>query len=120
MGPGLAGSGISISVRQGQPPVMGQSFVPESAIWPPIATPASSPDRLTWNTLDRWPIAIVPPGQAVDRTIALDTAFPFRKNTEYDVSLGVTLTLFIGEAGDPDARLFPERRIVSGQSRFRW
>jgi hypothetical protein len=117
---GLMGSEVGISVSQDQPRSTDSRFVPESAISPSHITPEYSFDNLDWNNMSRWPMVIVPPGQSVERTIALDAAFPFQKNQEYDVGLGVTLTLFIGEAGDPEARLFPERRIVHGASRLRW
>jgi len=103
--PGLMGSEISITVRQG-----GSSdsrFVPAEAVSPPLATPAYSFDRLDWSNLARWPMASVPPGQAAERTIALSGSFTFREGEEYDVTLGVALTLFIGESGDREAGLFP-------------
>jgi hypothetical protein len=117
---GLIGSEVGISVSQDQPRSMDSRFVPESVISPPHITPEYSFDNLDWNNMSRWPMVSVPPGQSVERTIALDAAFPFQKNQDYDVRLGVTLTLFIGEAGDPEAPLFPERRIVQGTSRLRW
>ena len=99
---------------------MHQGFVPESAIAPPHIIPTYSFDNLDWKNLSRWPMVNVPPGEAVERTVALAAAFPFLDNVEYEVSIELALTLFVGEAGDPEARLFPERRIVSGDSRFRW
>jgi hypothetical protein len=117
--PGLAGSEVSITVRQERPRLRDQRFVPESALVPPHIIPAYSLNNLDWKNLSRWPMVNVAPGQAAERTVALAAAFPFLDNVEYDVTIGLTLTLFIGEAGDPEARLFPERRIVSGDSRFR-
>jgi hypothetical protein len=112
------GSEVSISVRhEGS---LQQSTIPDSAISPPHITPGYSFDNLNWSNLARWPMVIVPPGQAVERTVALDAAFPFHSNEEYDVTLDGALPLFIGESSDPEAALFPERRIVSSDTRFRW
>jgi hypothetical protein len=118
--PGLMGSELSISVRQDHPLSITHQFVPASAISPPHITPAYSFDSLDWSNLSRWPIAKVPPGQAVERTVALAAAFPFRDGQDYNATIGLTLTIFIGESGDPEAHLFPERRTVTGDSRFRW
>jgi hypothetical protein len=118
--PGLMGSELSISVRQDHPLSMAHQFVPESAVSPPHITPGYSFDSLDWSNLSCWPIATVPPGQAVERTVALDAAFSFRYGQEYDVKLGWVMTLFVGESGDPEAHLFPERRVVTGDSRFSW
>jgi hypothetical protein len=117
--PGLMGSEISIGVSQDQPRSSDQRFVPESAISPPHMTPQYSFDNLDWTNISRWPMVLVPPGQSVERTIALAAAFPFRNHREYDVRLSYVLTLFIGESSDPEAALFPERRAVVGDSRLR-
>ena len=116
--PGLMGSEISLTVRQ-----EGSSdsrFVPGEAVSPPHATPTYSFDRLDWSNLVRWPMVSVPPGQAAERTIALSAAFPFRQGVGYDITLGVALTLFIGEPGDREAGLFPARRSISGAARMEW
>jgi hypothetical protein len=116
--PGLMGSELWITVRE-EHSTAGQ-LVPESAISPPHTTPGYSFENLNWSNLARWPMVEVPPGQAEERTVALAAVFPFRDNQQYDVKLDLTLTIFVGESSDPEARLFPERRIVPGNTQFRW
>jgi hypothetical protein len=118
---GLIGSEVSITIHYGEPRMDYSRFVPGLAISPPHATPQISLNSFDWTNISRWPMVAVPPGQSVERTVDLATAFPFQEGGgDYSVTLGVTLTLFVGEASDSEARLYPERRDVRGDTRFRW
>jgi len=44
---------------------------------------------------------------------ALDSAYSFRSDAEYEVTIGTVLTVFVGEPGDAGAGLYPLRIPVS-------
>jgi hypothetical protein len=50
----------------------------------------------------------------------LQSTYLFRHRQEYEISIGIVLTIFVGEREDSDAQLFPLRIPVSATERLRW
>jgi len=118
--PGLSGSEVFINVKQFQPAFSESTFVPESALLRTDEIPSFSFERLEWGNQSRWPMIAVPAGGSVDRSLMLQSAYAFRADREYEVTISTVVTLFIGEHEDADAQLFPLRMPVSTTARFRW
>lgn len=118
--PGLTDSYVFISVKQSSPPSWSQTFVPETALLTSDEIPEFSFEKLNWSNQSRWPMITVPPGGFVDRPLALQSAYPFTPGAEYQVTISNVLTIFVGEARDIDAQLFPMRVPISATTQFRW
>jgi hypothetical protein len=118
--PGLVGSEVELQVKVLQPPSMQSMFVPESALLRPDEIPSFSLQKVDWSNQSRWPMITVPPGGSADRIVDLQSAYPFRDEQEYEVTMSTVLTVFVGEREDPDAGFFPLRIPVSETVHFRW
>ena len=117
--PGLTGSEVWLQVRTLQPPAMATTFIPQSALLRAAEIPLFSFQKIDWGNQSKWPMITVAPGGSSDRSVDLQTAWPFRNEQEYDVTIETVLTVFIGESGDSDAGLFPLRIPVSTTTHFR-
>jgi hypothetical protein len=118
--PGLIGSEVSLQVKTLRPSSLESTLVSDSAILRADEIPSFSFQKLEWSNQSKWPMIAVPPGGAADRTVDLQSAYPFRNEQEYEVTLSAVLTIFVGEHEDPDAALFPMRIPVSTTAHFRW
>jgi hypothetical protein len=118
--PGLDGSEVWLAVKTFQPPSMEFIFVPPSALLRAGEIPFFSVERLEWSNQSRWPMITVPPGDSADRTVDLQSAYPFRDEQEYEVAISTVLTVFVGEPDDFGAAIFPLRIPVSATVHFRW
>jgi hypothetical protein len=94
--------------------------IPQSALLRAEEIPSFSLLQLDWNNQARWPMVTLPGGGSADYGLPLQSAFPFRNEQEYDVTISTVLTMFVGEGDDSDARLFPLRIPVSAAAHFRW
>jgi hypothetical protein len=118
--PGLTGSEVWLRIKTLQPPSMATTFVPQSALLRAEEIPLFSFQKLEWGNQSKWPMITVAPGGSSDRTVDLQSVWPFRNEQEYEVTLETVLTIFIGESGDSDAGLSPLRMPVSTTTHFRW
>jgi len=118
--PGLLDSDVWLKVRTFQPRSEESTFVPQFALLRKDEIPSYSFDKLDWDNQTRWPMITVPAGGSVDRPLMLASAYSFRDSQDYEFTIETVLTIFVGEPGDPDARLFPMRIPVSAMTRFRW
>jgi hypothetical protein len=118
--PGLVGSEVWLQVKALQPPSAVSTLVSESAILRADEIPSFSFQKVEWSNQSKWPMITVAPGGSADRAVDLQSAYPFRNEQEYEVTISTTLTVFIGEREDPDAGLFPLRVPVSTTTHFRW
>jgi hypothetical protein len=118
--PGLIGSEVWLHVKTLQPPSMESAFVPVSALLRADEIPSFSLLNIEWGNQSRWPMMTVAPGGSADCTVDLQSAWPFRNEQEYEVTIETVLTVFIGEREDSDAGLFPLRIPVSKTMHFRW
>jgi hypothetical protein len=118
--PGLIGSEVSLQVKTLRPPSLESTLVSDSAILRADEIPSFSFQKVEWSNQSKWPMITVPPGSAADRTVDLQSAYPFRNEQEYEVTISTVLTVFVGEREDPDAALFPMRIPVSTTAHFRW
>jgi hypothetical protein len=116
--PGLTGSEVWLRVSTLQPPAMASTFVPQSALVRVDEIPSFSFQKLDWSNQSKWPMITVAPGGTSDRTVDLQSAWPFRNGQEYEVTLETVLTVFLGERGDSGAGLFPLRIPVSTTTHF--
>jgi hypothetical protein len=118
--PGLIGSEVWFRVRTLQPPSIETTFVPQPALLRADEIPSFSFEKVEWGNQSKWPMITVAPGGSSDRTIDLQSAYPFRNEQEYEVTIETVLTVFIGESEDSDAGLFPLRIPASTTTHFRW
>jgi hypothetical protein len=119
--PGLIGSEVWLDVKTFQPPSMESMFVSQSALLQANEIPSYSFEKqLEWSNQSRWPMITVPPGDSKDRTVDLQSAYPFHGGQEYEVTISTVLTVFIGEREDSGAGLFPLRMPVSATAHFHW
>lgn len=118
--PGLLGSEVWLEVRTLQPRSTASLPVPQQALPKPAELSEISLDRLNWDNQSQWPMIEVADGESADRPVALGAVYPFRDGQEYDVTFHTTLTVFVGERGDADARLFPLQIPVSTKAHMRW
>lgn len=119
--PGLIGSEVWLDVKTFQPPSMDSTFVPQAALLRADEIPSFSFERqLDWSNQSRWPMITVPPGDSTDRTVDLQSAYPFRDGQEYEATISTVLTIFLGATEDSGAGLFPLRLPISATSHFRW
>jgi len=95
-------------------------FVPESALLAAAEIPSFSLEKLDWSNQSKWPMITVPSGESVDRNVTLDSSYEFHDGQEYEVTLTASLLVFVGEADDAGAALFPLRMPVSATAHFRW
>jgi hypothetical protein len=118
--PGLVGSEIWLQVRTLLPPSIETTFIPQPALLRADEIPSFSFQKVEWGTQSKWPMIAVAPGGSSDRTVDLQSAYPFRNEQEYEVTIETVLTVFLGESEDSDAGLFPLRIPVSTTTHFRW
>lgn len=118
--PGLAGSEVWLRVKTSQPPSIDTTFIPQPALLRADEIPSFFFQKIEWENQSKWPMITVAPGGSSDRPVALQSAYPFRNEQEYEVTIETVLTIFIGESGDSDAGLFPLRVPVSTTVHFRW
>jgi hypothetical protein len=118
--PGLHGSEVGLNVRAFQPPASTSLFVSQSAMLAADEIPAFSLDNLDWDNQSRWPMITVPAGGSTDRSVPLESSYSFRNGQEYEITISIVLTVFVGERDDHDAQLFPLRLPASRTARIRW
>jgi hypothetical protein len=118
--PGLVGSDVSLQVKTLLLPSIESMFVSESAILRADEIPSLSFQMIDWSNQSKWPMITVPPSGSADRPVNLQSAYPFRNEQEYGVTISTVLTVFVGEREDPDAGFFPLRIPVSTTAHFRW
>src|ERR1039458_8682755 len=118
--PGLIGSEVWLDVKTYQPPSRDSTFVSQSALLRADEIPTYSFEKLEWSNQSRWPMITVPPDDSTDRTVDLQSAYPFHDGQEYEVTISTVLTVFVGEREDSGAGLFPLRMPVSATAHFVW
>ena len=118
--PGLIGSEVWLDVKTYQPPSRDSTFVSQSALLRADEIPTYSFEKLEWSKQSRWPMITVPPDDSTDRTVDLQSAYPFHGGQEYEVTISTVLTVFVGEREDFGAGLFPLRMPVSATAHFVW
>jgi hypothetical protein len=118
--PGLGGSEVWLHVRTFQPPSFDSTFVSQSALLRADEVPEFSLEKLDWSNQSRWPMITWPLGESANRAVDLQSAYPFRDDQEYEITISTVLTFFVGERDDSAAELFSLRMPVSATAHFRW
>ena len=117
---GIAGSEVWLSYAQAGPEPSEESvFYPWRELLPEVESfPGAGADDAGWQNLDRLPLVTVEPNARFSQILSLANVRLQFPATTPKVEIGTVLTVFAGEAGDPESGLYPVRLRVGASRTF--